>query len=147
MGQSSLIKTRIKRLQSYMGINADGIICPATLTALENRIFTENHDREKTDKKEKNQSKNKTENTEGIPKEHQFEYALKVSQKGLDLIVNFEISSKITTKNFYPILSGPEGHPVLLLLLVLDMTLDITPPAGSEKTGREELTWKTCRSF
>ncbi len=105
MGQSSIVKNRIKRLQSYIGVNADGIIGPATLTALENRIFSENHYKEKTDKKEKNQDQDKNENKEELPKEHQFEYALKVSQKGLDLIVKYEISSKNYYKKFL-------SHPV-----------------------------------
>ena len=105
MGQNSIVKNRIKRLQSYIGVNADGIIGPATLTALENRIFAENHYKEKTDKKEKNQNQDKNENKEKLPKEHQFEYALKVSRKGLDLIVKYEISSKNYYKKFL-------SHPV-----------------------------------
>ncbi len=105
MGQNSILKKRIKRLQSYIGIDADGIIGPATLTALEDRIFAENHDKEKTDKKNQNQNKDKSENKEKIPEKHQFEYALKVSQKGLDLIVKYEISSKNYYKKFL-------SHPV-----------------------------------
>ncbi len=105
MGQSSLIKNRIKRLQSYIGIKADGIIGPATLTAIEDRIFAENNDKKKPDESTKNNHKDDAENKEELSKQHPFEYALKVSQKGLDLIVKYEISSKNYYKKFL-------SHPV-----------------------------------
>ncbi len=134
MRQSSIVKNRIKRLQSYIGVNADGIIGPATLTALENRIFAENHDKEKTDKKEKNQNQDKNENKEKLPEEHQFEYALKVSQKGLDLIVKYEISSKNYYKKFlsHPVWPGGSSG----------ITIGIGYDLGYNTAGRIRKDWQ-----
>lgn len=133
MGQSS-IKNRIKRLQSYIGIEADGIIGPATLTAFENRIFAENHENKKTDKKEKDRNKDKYENKEKSSKELQFEYALKVSRKGLDLIVNYEISSKNYYKKFlsHPVWPGSSSG----------ITIGIGYDLGYNTAGRIKKNWQ-----
>ena len=63
-------KERIKRIQSYLGVPADGIIGPTTLTALENRLFNEEE--------------------RAAVVEH---LSLTVSKKGLEQIVRHEISS------------------------------------------------------
>lgn len=63
-------KERIKRIQSYLGVPADGIIGPTTLTALENRLF---------DEREQEAA------VEGV--------SLTVSRKGLQQLVRHEISS------------------------------------------------------
>ena len=76
------IKNRIKRIQSHLGVPADGIIGPTTLTALENVLFSE-HQRESAG-------------------EHFF---LTASRKGLKQLVKHEISSAAYYKQFL-------SHPV-----------------------------------
>lgn len=62
---------RIKAIQSRLGVTADGIIGPATLTAAENLLSKAN----------------------GAPTKPVV-HLMKISKKGLDLIVDFEIGSK-----------------------------------------------------
>ena len=62
---SSTLKTRIKKIQRHLGITADGVIGPVTLTKIEEAI--------------------------GLK---QDSYNLRVSRKGLTAIVKFEVSSK-----------------------------------------------------
>lgn len=72
------IQDRIKGIQSRLGVKSDGIMGPATLTAVENLLFKD---------------------------EGETDFSLIVSQKGLDLIVKHEISSKAYYRNFL-------SHPV-----------------------------------
>jgi hypothetical protein len=76
---------RIKRIQSYLGVPDDGVIGPTTLTALENRLF----DRQ-------TQSAAVT------------SVSLTVSRKGLQQIVQHEISSAFYYRKFlsHPTWSG-----------------------------------------
>ncbi len=76
---------RIKRIQSYLGVTADGVIGPATLTALENRLF---------DKQEQAAAVKSV--------------SLTVSRKGLQKIVQHEISSAAYYRKFlsHPIWPG-----------------------------------------
>ena len=78
-------KERIKRIQSHLGLVADGIIGPNTLTALENVLFNESQ-REASG-------------------EH---FSLIVSKKGLQQIVKQEISSAAYYRKFlsHPIWPG-----------------------------------------
>lgn len=75
---------RIKRIQSYLGVPADGVIGPTTLTALENRLF---------DKQEQEAA--------GI--------SLIVSRKGLQQIVRHEISSASYYRKFLSHPTWPGG--------------------------------------
>jgi GH24 family phage-related lysozyme (muramidase) len=79
-------KARIKRIQSYLGVAADGIIGPTTLTALENRLF---------DKQEQEAA------VEGV--------SLTVSTKGLKQIVRHEISSAAYYRKFLSHPTWPGG--------------------------------------
>jgi len=62
---------RIKAIQKRLGVKADGIIGPATLTAAEN-LLSKAH---------------------GAPPKP-IEHVMKITEKGLDLIIDFEIGSK-----------------------------------------------------
>jgi len=62
---------RIKAIQRRLGVKADGIIGPGTLTAAENLL-------------------SKTHGAPSKPVDH----VMKITQKGLDLIIDFEIGSK-----------------------------------------------------
>ncbi len=62
---SSTLKTRIKKIQRHLGITADGVIGPVTLTKIEEAIGFKQDD-----------------------------YNLRVSRKGLTAIMKFEVSSK-----------------------------------------------------
>jgi len=76
------IKNRIKRIQSHLGVPADGLIGPTTLTALENVLFDDQQ------------------------KEAAREYhSLTVSKKGLNQLVKHEISSVAYYRKFL-------SHPV-----------------------------------
>ncbi len=70
-------KNRIKRIQSHLGMPADGVIGPITLTALGNVLFDEQQ-RE-------------------VATEH---FSLTASKKGLKQIVKHEISSAAYYKKF-----------------------------------------------
>jgi hypothetical protein len=77
---------RLARLQKALGVTADGILGPETLTALEARI---------------------------LPKK-QFDstpFSLEVSRLGLDLLVRFEVSSKAFYEKFlrHPVWPGGES--------------------------------------
>jgi hypothetical protein len=76
------IKNRIKRIQAHLGVRADGLIGPSTLTALENALF------------EEPQREAAAEN-----------YSLTVSRKGLKQLVKHEISSEAYYRRFL-------SHPV-----------------------------------
>lgn len=65
MMSSSTLKTRVKKIQRHLGITADGVIGPVTLTRIEEAIGLKQDD-----------------------------YNLRVSRKGLSAIVKFEVSSK-----------------------------------------------------
>ncbi len=67
---SRLIKKRIKRIQSHLGVPADGLIGPMTLSAIENALFD---DRQIED--------------------NAAQYTLTISRKGLKQLVKHEISS------------------------------------------------------
>jgi GH24 family phage-related lysozyme (muramidase) len=79
-------KERIKRIQSYLGVPADGVIGPTTLTALENALF---------DEKEREAAA-----------EH---LSLTVSKKGLQQIVRHEISSASYYRKFLSHPTWPGG--------------------------------------
>jgi hypothetical protein len=80
------IDRRLARLQKAMGVTADGILGPQTLTALEERI---------------------------LPKRQlaRVPHSLEVSSKGLDLLVSFEVSSKTYYEKFLrrPVWPGGES--------------------------------------
>ncbi len=63
-------KDRIKRLQKHLKLDADGVIGPATLSALENKIL----------------GKKKAEEASSL-------YSLTLSKKGFEQLINHEISS------------------------------------------------------
>ncbi len=75
------VQSRIKRIQKHLNVPADGLIGPATLTALENRLFT---------KKQLTAD--------------QQDFSLTVSAKGLSQLVKHEISSAAYYRRF---LSNP----------------------------------------
>lgn len=79
-------KERIKRIQSYLGVPADGVIGPTTLTALENRLF---------DQQEQEAA------VEGL--------SLSVSRKGLQQMVRHEISSTSYYRKFLSHPTWPGG--------------------------------------
>ncbi|MBW1787679.1 MAG: hypothetical protein JRK53_13820 [Deltaproteobacteria bacterium] len=80
------IKSRIKRIQSHLGVPGDGIIGPTTLTALENALF------------------------DGPEREAGGEhFSLTVSRKGLQLIVKHEISSAAYYRKFLSNPTWPGG--------------------------------------
>jgi lysozyme family protein len=70
-------KNRIKRIQSHLGVPADGVIGPITLTALENILFDAQQREAATG-----------------------HFSLTASQKGLKQIVKHEISSVAYYKKF-----------------------------------------------
>ena len=83
---SASLKTRIKKIQRHLGITADGVIGPVTLTKIEEAIGLEQED-----------------------------YSLLVSYKGLKMIIKFEISSqayykKNLTKAVWP--GGESGATI-----------------------------------
>ena len=76
---SAALKTRIKKIQRHLGVTADGVIGPVTLTKIEKAV--------------------------GIKQDEGF--SLRVSLKGLRAIVKFEVSSKAfymkrLTKSVWP---------------------------------------------
>lgn len=77
------IRNRIQKIQSHLGVKADGIVGPGTLTALENALFGE---------KDQHQAP-------GLIPEPNPDQLL-VSQKGIGMIVSFEISSKAYYQKF-----------------------------------------------
>ena len=76
------IRNRIKRIQNHLGVPADGLIGPTTLTALENTLFVD-------------------------PKKATAieDHSLSVSRKGLKQLVKHEISSETYYRKFL-------SHPV-----------------------------------
>jgi len=81
------IEARIKRIQSHLGVPADGLIGPTTLTALENVLFGGQ--------------------TEALPVAH---YSLTVSRKGLKRLVAHEISSSAYYRKFLVHPTWPGGR-------------------------------------
>ena len=84
MPQAS-IRNRTKRIQAHLGVSADGLIGPATLTAIENVLFAD---------------------SEGESAAEGF--SLTVSRKGLKQLVRHEISSAAYYRKFlsHPIWPG-----------------------------------------
>jgi hypothetical protein len=79
----STIRNRIKRIQSYLSVPADGLIGPTTLTAIENALFSE-------------------------PEKAAADYSLTVSKRGLDKLVRHEISSEAYYRKYlsHPVWPG-----------------------------------------
>lgn len=87
MAKSDTIN-RIKRIQSHLGVPADGIIGPTTLTALENMLF-DGQKRAAVDE----------------------QFSLTLSKKGLNRIVEHEITSSVYYQKFlsHPIWPGGQS--------------------------------------
>jgi hypothetical protein len=83
MAQTTILN-RIKKIQTHIGVAADGVIGTATLTALENTLFTKTEDILQTG-------------------------SLAVSRKGVDLIITHEISSKAYYQKFLSRPIWPKG--------------------------------------
>jgi hypothetical protein len=80
------IRNRIKRIQRHLGVVADGLIGPATLTALENALFDDQPQRTAA-----------------------ADFSLTVSRPGLELIVRHEISSAAYYRKFLSHPTWPGG--------------------------------------
>jgi hypothetical protein len=91
------IKSRIQRIQRHIGVPADGLIGPTTLTALENALF---HDR---------------------PREEAAAYALRVSRKGLRLMVRHEISSAAYYRKYLSHPTWPGGDSGITIGIGYDL--------------------------
>lgn len=77
------VSKRIKRIQQFLGVPADGMVGPATLTAIEKKLF----------------------------KETGAEASLTVSRKGLEQLVRHEISSPAYYRKFlsHPVFPGGQS--------------------------------------
>lgn len=81
------IQRRIKRIQRYLSVPADGLIGPTTLTALENKLF------------------------QGAESTAGRNYSLTISRRGLNQLVRLEISSRAYYRKFlsHPVFPGGQS--------------------------------------
>lgn len=92
------IEARIKRIQSHLGISTDGLVGPATLTAIENAIFGKKAQITVAD-----------------------HHSLSVSISGLKKLVKHEISSNAYYKKFLSHPVWPGGHSGITIGIGYDL--------------------------
>jgi GH24 family phage-related lysozyme (muramidase) len=92
------LKNRIKKIQTHLGVPADGLIGPMTLSAIENALF---------DAREKE-----------TLKQH---YTLTVSRRGLEQLVRHEISSAAYYKRFLSHPTWPGGRSGITIGIGYDL--------------------------
>jgi GH24 family phage-related lysozyme (muramidase) len=112
MTQATL-RNRIQRIQTHLGVPADGLVGPTTLTALENALF------------EDSQREAAVEN-----------FSLAVSRKGLKQLVKHEISSAAYYKKFLSHPIWPGGNSGVTIGIGYDLG------QNSEKQIRKDWTGK-----
>lgn len=105
-------ESRIKRIQSHLGVPADGMIGPTTLTALENSLF----------------------GTEAITTaEH---HTLTVSHRGLKKLVKHEISSPTYYRKFLTHPVWPGGQSGITIGIGYDLGYNSERQIRSDWTGK-----------
>jgi hypothetical protein len=106
------VQNRIKRIQRHLGVPADGLVGPATLTALENALFEDPQAAAVSD------------------------YALTVSRKSLNLIVRHEISSAAYYRRFLSRPTWPGGSSGVTIGIGYDLGYNNASQIRKDWTGK-----------
>ena len=107
------ITARIKKIQQHLGIQADGLIGPTTLTAIENQLFS------------KSELKKVRGNT-----------SLTVSKSGLKKLVAHEISSKAYYKKFLSHPTWPQGQSGVTIGIGYDLGYNSVTQIREDWSGK-----------
>lgn len=111
--EKSDTKERIKRIQSHLGVPADGVIGPTTLTALENRLFDEREQEAAAES-----------------------VSLTVSREGLELMVRHEICSAAYYRKFLSHPTCPGGDSGITIGIGYDLGYNSVRQTRKDWSGK-----------